>query len=334
MVDYYEVLGVQKHASAEDIKKAYRKLALKWHPDKNPDNKEEAERQFKQVAEAYEVLSDARKRELYDRYGKEGLINGGGGGNHHDNPFEFGFTFRSPEDVFREFFGGRDPFTFEFFEDPFEDFFGGRRGPRGSRNRSGGSFFSAFSGFPAFGSGFPSFDAGFTSFGSLGHGGLASFSSTSFGGGGLANFKSVSTSTKIVNGRKITTKRIVENGREKVEVEEDGQLRSLTINGEADEEAFAEECRRRGQQALPFQPTNPRLLKSHKPASSPRYAYHYNSDEVEEQDRSRVTSSLETPFYLSGVHKHVDEKCADKDPSPSQKPKLKSQARGCCCVLT
>ncbi|XP_049654224.1 dnaJ homolog subfamily B member 6 isoform X2 [Accipiter gentilis] len=301
MVDYYEVLGVQKHASAEDIKKAYRKLALKWHPDKNPDNKEEAERQFKQVAEAYEVLSDAKKRDIYDRYGKEGLINGGGGGNHHDNPFEFGFTFRNPEDVFREFFGGRDPFSFDFFEDPFEDFFGGRRGPRGSRSRGGGSFFSAFGGFPAFGSGFSSFDTGFTSFGSLGHGGLTSFSSTSFGGSGMGNFKSVSTSTKIVNGRKITTKRIVENGQERVEVEEDGQLRSLTINGEADEEAFAEECRRRGQHALPCQPTNPRLLKSHKPASSPKYAYHYNSDEVEEQDRSRVTSSLETPFYLSGI---------------------------------
>lgn len=108
----------------------------------------------------------------------------------------------------------------------------------------------------------------------------------------------------------------------------------LAFSGEADEEAFAEECRRRGQHALPFQPTNPRLLKSHKPASSPRYAYHYNSDEVEEQDRSRVTSSLETPFYLSGVHKHVDEKCAEKDPPASQKPKPKSQARGGCCVLT
>ncbi|XP_072183855.1 dnaJ homolog subfamily B member 6 isoform X1 [Excalfactoria chinensis] len=333
MVDYYEVLGVQKHASAEDIKKAYRKLALKWHPDKNPENKEEAEQQFKQVAEAYEVLSDAKKRDIYDRYGKEGLINGGGGGSHIDNPFEFGFTFRNPNDVFREFFGGRDPFSFDFFEDPFEDFFGRRRGPRGSRSRDGGSFFTAFGGFPAFGSAFPSFDTGFTSFGSLGHGGIASFSSTSFGGSGMGNFKSVSTSTKIVNGRKITTKRIVENGQERVEVEEDGQLRSLTINGEANEEAFAEECRRRGQHALPFQPTNTRLLKPHKPASSPRYAYHYNSDEVEEQEKSRVASSLESPFYLSGVQNHVDEKCAEKDSSASPKGKSKSQARGCCCVI-
>ncbi|XP_044621587.2 dnaJ homolog subfamily B member 6 isoform X4 [Equus asinus] len=115
MVDYYEVLGVQRHASAEDIKKAYRKLALKWHPDKNPENKEEAERKFKQVAEAYEVLSDAKKRDIYDKYGKEGLNGGGGGGSHFDSPFEFGFTFRNPDDVFREFFGGRDPFSFEFF---------------------------------------------------------------------------------------------------------------------------------------------------------------------------------------------------------------------------
>ncbi|XP_062954609.1 dnaJ homolog subfamily B member 6 isoform X2 [Cynocephalus volans] len=325
MVDYYEVLGLQRHASPEDIKKAYRKLALKWHPDKNPENKEEAERKFKQVAEAYEVLSDAKKRDIYDRYGKEGLNGGGGGGSHLDNPFEFGFTFRNPDDIFREFFGGRDPFAFDFFgleevtsedlepseeldlpsfeetvedapseassevldvisseeldlfsedepsegcsrgqgellseelelvssedeaspgaaeelseeceelpKDPFENFFGNRRGPRGSRSRGTGSFFSAFSGFPSFGSGFSSFDTGFTSFGSLGHGGFTSFSSTSLGGSGMGNVRSISTSTKIVNGRKITTKRIVENGQERVEVEEDGQLKSLTING-------------------------------------------------------------------------------------------------------
>ncbi|XP_012313789.1 dnaJ homolog subfamily B member 6 [Aotus nancymaae] len=231
MVDYYEVLGVQRHASPEDIKKAYRKLALKWHPDKNPENTEKAERKFKQVAEAYEVLSDAKKRDIYDKYGKEGLNGGGGGGIHFDSPFEFGFTFQNPDDVFREFFGGRDPFSFDFFEDPFDDFFGNRRGPRGSRSRGTGSFFSAFSGFPSFGSAFPSFDTGFTSFGSLGHGGLTSFSSASFGGSGMGNFKSISTSTKIVNGRKITTKRIVEDGQERVEVDEDGQLKSLTING-------------------------------------------------------------------------------------------------------
>ncbi|XP_077932804.1 dnaJ homolog subfamily B member 7 isoform X2 [Halichoerus grypus] len=113
MVDYYEVLGVQRYASPEDIKKAYRKVALKWHPDKNPENKEEAERKFKEVAEAYEVLSNNEKRDIYDKYGQEGL--NGRDSSHFDDSFEYGFTFRKPDDVFREIFGERDPFSFHFF---------------------------------------------------------------------------------------------------------------------------------------------------------------------------------------------------------------------------
>ncbi|CAL8240881.1 unnamed protein product [Merluccius merluccius] len=70
MVDYYEVLGVSKTASQEDIKKAYRKQALRWHPDKNPDNKEEAEKKFKELAEAYEVLSDKERAGVMDRFGE------------------------------------------------------------------------------------------------------------------------------------------------------------------------------------------------------------------------------------------------------------------------
>uniref|UniRef100_A0A673JJF0 DnaJ homolog subfamily B member 6-like n=1 Tax=Sinocyclocheilus rhinocerous TaxID=307959 RepID=A0A673JJF0_9TELE len=252
--DYYVILGVQRNSSPDDIKKAYRKLALKWHPDKNPDNKEEAEKKFKQLSEAYEVLSDANKRNLYDRYGKEGLTPGGGGGRGHFNNDHFGgFTFRNPEDVFREFFGGQDPFA-DFF-DPFnDDFFGGGRRHhhhhRGmSRSRTGGSFYGGFGGFPPFGAGFSSFDAGFSPFGHMGGGGLTSFSSTSFGGGGggggMGSFRSVSTSTKFINGRKITTKRIVENGQERVEVEEDGQLKSVTINGKAQEIGMLEGHRQR-----------------------------------------------------------------------------------------
>lgn len=77
---YYEVLGVERSASDGEIKKAYRKMALKWHPDKNPSNRDEAEIAFKKVSEAYEVLRNPQQRAVYDRYGFEGIRGGGGGG--------------------------------------------------------------------------------------------------------------------------------------------------------------------------------------------------------------------------------------------------------------
>ena len=105
--DYYEVLGVQKSASAEEIKKAYRKAAMKYHPDRNPGDKE-AEAKFKEVGEAYEVLSDDSKRQRYDQFGFAGVDpNYGGGGN---GPYGAGFSgfgdFGDFGDIFGEFFGG------------------------------------------------------------------------------------------------------------------------------------------------------------------------------------------------------------------------------------
>ena len=98
--DYYEILGVERSATEEEIKKNYRKLAIKWHPDKNPNNKEEAETKFKEISEAYNILCDPEKREIYNKYGEKGIQqHESGNGNSH-----------SPEDIFSMFFGTRSPF--------------------------------------------------------------------------------------------------------------------------------------------------------------------------------------------------------------------------------
>ena len=82
--DYYKIMGIARNATNIELKKAYRKLALKWHPDKNQDKKELASENFKKISEAYEILSDTNKRNLYNKYGKQGLERGsrmsGGGG--------------------------------------------------------------------------------------------------------------------------------------------------------------------------------------------------------------------------------------------------------------
>jgi len=101
--DYYEVLGVGRDASEEEIKKAYRKLAMKHHPDRNPDNPK-AEEHFKEAKEAYEMLSDAQKRAAYDQYGHAGVdpsMGGGGAGGFGGGNFSDAFG-----DIFGDIFGG------------------------------------------------------------------------------------------------------------------------------------------------------------------------------------------------------------------------------------
>ncbi|HEX9345226.1 MAG TPA: molecular chaperone DnaJ [Candidatus Acidoferrum sp.] len=118
--DYYEVLGVSRTAAVEEIKSAYRKAALKWHPDRSPENKTEAEVKFRECTEAYSVLSDTQKRQVYDTYGHAGL-SGAGGGQGFDNT-----VFQDFHDIFGDFFG-------------FEDLFGGGSGRRGRRRAQRGA---------------------------------------------------------------------------------------------------------------------------------------------------------------------------------------------------
>lgn len=113
MSSLYDILNINKDAEPETIKKAYKKMAMKYHPDRNPKNKEESEKKFKEVAKAYEILSDEKKRKLYDEYGEQGLEGNMGG--------------QSPFDIFEKFFGGAETFggmNFGRGGMPFGNFFG------------------------------------------------------------------------------------------------------------------------------------------------------------------------------------------------------------------
>ncbi|EMP39449.1 DnaJ like protein subfamily B member 5 [Chelonia mydas] len=109
--DYYKTLGLQSGANEDEIKKAYRKMALKYHPDKNKDPS--AEEKFKEIAEAYDVLSDPKKRAVYDQYGEEGLKTGGGSSGGSGNTFHYTFH-GDPHATFASFFGGSNPFDIFF----------------------------------------------------------------------------------------------------------------------------------------------------------------------------------------------------------------------------
>jgi molecular chaperone DnaJ len=118
--DFYEVLGISRTASVDEIKASYRKSALKWHPDRNPANKEEAEIKFRECTEAYSVLSDPQKRQIYDTYGHAGLAGAGGSADFN------GTIFQDFHDIFGDFFG-------------FEDLFGSGGSRRGGRRAQRGA---------------------------------------------------------------------------------------------------------------------------------------------------------------------------------------------------
>ncbi|OQR80332.1 dnaJsubfamily B member 2-like [Tropilaelaps mercedesae] len=304
--EYYSTLELSRSASPEEVKKAYRKLALKWHPDKNPNNKEEAERRFKDISEAYEVLSDEKKRRIYDKYGKEGLSGAAGGhaasaranqyGGSRHHPYSSGahggidelfasFVFRDPEEVFREFFRN-DPFssdTFGFFGEPLlfttnpptaaqinarpgggsrrqgrhgahaapqnphgygvqrvqrvDDMFGMNpfmMSPFGAMNMGLGMVPMGF-GMPLMGG----FNGVFgqlatepVDMSAMNTGSVTTFTSSSVSFGGGPNMRRTSSSTHFVNGKKIETRKVVENGTETITVIEDGVVKKRTVNGQ------------------------------------------------------------------------------------------------------
>ncbi|XP_054243585.1 dnaJ homolog subfamily B member 8 [Indicator indicator] len=190
MVDYYAVLGLNRSASQDDVKKSYHQLALKWHPDKNPSNKLNAEKKFKEIAEAYTILSDPQKRLDYDRSVQE-------------SPASFY--------VFHEVFDGMEVRVHFFY-----DHFANMQNLYWRRERS--------SQLP------PDFMEPFTPW-NLFSPSEQFASSFAEDISGSYDVRSVSTSTEEINGKKITIQKIIENGQERMELEEDGQLRSATVNG-------------------------------------------------------------------------------------------------------
>ncbi|XP_054836978.1 dnaJ homolog subfamily B member 6-like [Eublepharis macularius] len=207
MINYYDILGVQRNASVDNIKKAYRKLALKVHPDKNPEDREAAEKKFLEISKAYEVLSDAKKRDMYDKFShrhtseKERRR-----GERGDHGRRYNDEDRVKERVVDIELGAHGPhlnvhmetdsFSLNIFGDLIDDISASIRGVS------------------------PVAGTGFTSFGSKTPGGCSSSSITSLNNSGNVRFKSIITTRKIINGKEIITKRIVVDGKERVKVEE------------------------------------------------------------------------------------------------------------------
>lgn len=202
--NYYEILGVPENASADEIRKAYKKLAIKWHPDKNPDNQKEAEEKFKEISEAYSVLSDPQKKQQWE-------FSRNGGGN-----FAFDFDGFNPDDIFKNFFSGFGGFP-GFDDDDFFSFGGSKKKKSGQSGQGhsdpfgdpfGGFGFGNFGNFNrAFGGGF-GFDDDFGNFGNDDFGGNFS----NFGNQGSYT----KTTTTIINGKKVSKT-------EKVTVDQDGK---------------------------------------------------------------------------------------------------------------
>jgi len=222
-LSYYEILEVDPNADEEAIRKAYRRQAIRWHPDKNKDDTETAEAMFKNVAEAYEVLSNSEKRRKYDFYGKEGLQPGHG--QQQSRHSGHAFNMNRATSLFEEFFAS-DPFfssafgrppqrSSPFGVDPFESFFQDFGVPAQSRNGMNNNRRNIFDDF---------LEGGMEGMGGFNQGGF---------GGGVG--RSTRTVTQIINGRRVTkTETTIRHPDGRVETivdESDGDLQDAGNNG-------------------------------------------------------------------------------------------------------
>ncbi|CAD8069536.1 unnamed protein product [Paramecium primaurelia] len=194
---YYVTLGISRTATPEEIKKQYRKLALQWHPDKNPENKEKAQEMFKQIGEAYTVLSDIEKRKIYDQYGHQGMEEQI---HQHEEDGDFAFFTFDPFEIFNNFFYSGDV-LFGSDDDEFIIFENRRKKKQKNKNRNSvfGSMINNFIDPPFF----DNHQTGYS--------------------------KSITSTTQFINGKQVTvTKETIKNGNKTTVIEKRNENGKIT----------------------------------------------------------------------------------------------------------
>ncbi|CAD8073317.1 unnamed protein product [Paramecium sonneborni] len=195
---YYVTLGLTKTATPEEIKKQYRKLALQWHPDKNPENKEKAQEKFKQIGEAYSVLFDVEKRKIYDQYGHEGMQEQI---HQHEDDGDFAFFSFDPFEIFNNFFCSGNLLFGSDDDDEFIFTQNRKKNKQKKKNRN--SVFSSM---------------------------INNFIDTPFFDNHQGGFsKSISTTTQFINGKQVTvTKETIQKGGKTTVIEKRNENGKIT----------------------------------------------------------------------------------------------------------